>query len=64
MAQVWRGEDWIQCDAENIVNHFRDDARQKGTRNLQARIRIYLNKRQLEVLIEHKIITKELKRVS
>ena len=64
MAQVWRGEDWVQSDAENIVNHFRNDARQKGTRDLQARIRIYLNKRQLEVLIEHKIITKELKRVS
>jgi hypothetical protein len=64
VPQVWRGEDGVQSDAENIVDHFRDDARQQGTRDFQARIRIYLNKRQFEVLIEHKIIAKELKRVS
>ena len=64
MPQIWRGEDGVQSDAENIIYHFRNDARQQGTRDLQARIRIYLNKRQLEVLIEHKVIAKELKRVS
>ena len=45
-----------------VVKHFWDDSCQKWAAHFQARVRIHLNQVESEVLINHKVVAKELNR--
>ena len=46
---------------ESIVEDFRDYPSEKGTGYLQTWIRVHFDQRKLEFVIQHEIITEELK---
>ena len=45
-----------------VVKHFWDDSCQKWAAHFQARVRVHLNQVESEVLVDHKVVAKELYR--
>ena len=57
----WRLIQWIQPQSERVVQQLRNDPRQQWTTNLQARIRIGFDQVDLEIFINHEVVTENLK---
>jgi hypothetical protein len=54
-------EDWVESYSKGVVQHFRNNACQKGARGLQARVGIHLDQVDPEVLINHEVVTEDFK---
>ena len=56
-------EEWVNRDSEAIIEEFRNDSRQQRTANLQTWVRVRFYKEDFEVLVNHEVVTENLKAV-
>ncbi len=50
----------IKSESERVVKQLRDDAGKQGTADLETRVRVRFDQVDLEVLINHKVVTENL----
>ena len=56
-------EEWVNRDSEAIIEEFRNDSCQQRTANLQTWVRVSFYKEDFEVLVNHEVVTENLKAV-
>lgn len=63
MEKCWPVQ-WIQSDPKTIIEQLRNDPRKQRTPDLQTRVRIALNQKDLERLVDHEVVAEHLERIA
>jgi len=63
VQQRWRLKQRVHRDFEAVVQQLGDDARQERAADLQRRVRVCLNHHHFELLVNHKVVSKNFKGV-
>ena len=56
-------EKWVYRDPETVIEKLGDYSCKQGATDLKARVSVRFNEENLEVLIDHKVIAKDLEAV-